>query len=121
MGFDPEFATYSLGLVFLLRAIEDCFDPDMDVVRFDLGWGDREYKRIICDHLQTDGPQYLYASSWTGFTLNVLRSGVSLLDLAATTLLRRSEFLRRWKKVWLRRKAERAANSPVRLGAVPER
>jgi len=95
-GFDPECV--------LLRAIENCFDPDLQASRFGLGWGNQEYKRITCDQSRIDGPRYLYAPSWTGLALNVLRSGTSLLDLAATTLLRRSESLRRWKKGWLRRK-----------------
>jgi hypothetical protein len=106
MGFDPQFGKYSPGLHVLMHSIEECFDPNMRATQFDLGWGDRQYKRVICNHSRLDGPLYLYARSWCGLKLNLLRSTVSLLDLVARRLLARSPFLQKLKKTWLGRPSE---------------
>lgn len=100
MGFDPQFGKYSPGLLVLMHSIEECFDPKMRAAQFDLGWGDRQYKRVICNHSRLDGPLYLYAPSWRGLKLNLLRSTACLLDLVARKLLARSSFVQELKKTW---------------------
>lgn len=100
MGFDPKFSRYSPGLLVLMHCIEECFDPNMRATHFDLGWGDRQYKRAICNHSRLDGPVYLYAPSWRGLKLNVLRSSVSFLDGMARKLLARSALLKKLRKRW---------------------
>ena len=114
MGFDPQFGKYSPGLVLLMHSIEECFDPDYRAGRVDLGWGDRRYKRMICNQSQQDGPLYLYAASWRGLRLNFLRSVTSFLDFAGRRLLEKSPFLQKLKAAWQRRQqksnAENAAS-----------
>jgi hypothetical protein len=100
MGFDPKFGKYSPGLLVLLHSIEECFDPNMRATEIDLGWGDRQYKRIVCNHSRQDGPVYLYAPSWSGLWLNLLRSTTCLLDHSAKRLLAKSGFLQKLKKEW---------------------
>lgn len=100
MGFDPQFAKYSPGLLVLMHVIEHCFDPENPATRIDFGWGDRRYKRDICDQSRQDGPMYLYSPSWPGLKLNFLRSATSLLDLAARKLLARSASLQKMKRLW---------------------
>jgi len=102
MGFDPQFAKYSPGLLVLLHSIEECFETSTRASRFDLGWGDRQYKRVLCNHSRQDGPMYLYSRSLRGLRLNFLRSTTSLLDLAARRALAKSSFLSRAKKLWQR-------------------
>jgi len=97
MGFDPQFGKYSPGLLVLMHSIEECFDPHMRATQFDLGWGDRQYKRLICNQSRLDGPLYLYAPSWGGLKLNLLRSTTSLLDLMARKLVARNSFLQKLK------------------------
>lgn len=100
MGFDPDFGKYSPGLLVLMHSIEECFDPNMRATQFDLGWGDRQYKRVFCNQSKQDGPLYLYARSWTGLKLNLLRSTTSLLDLVARKLLKESPLLQKLKRIW---------------------
>jgi len=100
IGFDPYFGKYSPGLLVLMRGIEECFDSTSRVTRFDLGLGDRAYKRMICNHSQQDGSQYLYAFSWTGLKLNLLRSSLCLLDLVARKLISKSGLLQQLKNAW---------------------
>jgi hypothetical protein len=103
MGFDSRFGKYSPGLYILMHSIEECFEPDHRVTQVDLGWGDRHYKRAICNQSWKDGPMYLYAPSFKGFKLNCLRSGTSLIDGCARKLLLRSALLQKLKKTWQRR------------------
>lgn len=103
MGFDPQYGKYSPGLMVLMHSIEECFDPEMRATDFDLGWGDRHYKRAICNRSRQDGPMYLYPFSLRGVGLNILRSAVGLLDAAARNSLENSSLLKRLKKAWQRR------------------
>jgi CelD/BcsL family acetyltransferase involved in cellulose biosynthesis len=98
MGFDPQFGKYSPGLLVLMHSIEECFDPGYRATQVDLGWGDRQYKRVICNRSRQDGPLYLYAPSWAGLKLNFLRSTASLLDRAARRLLAKSSVLQKLKR-----------------------
>lgn len=100
MGFDPQFGKYSPGLAVLMHSIEECFDSNMRATQFDLGWGDRQYKRVMCNQSKQDGPVYLYSPTWPGLRLNFLRSVTSLLDLAARKMLARSSLLEKLKRAW---------------------
>jgi hypothetical protein len=102
MGFDSRFGKYSPGLYILMHSIEECFEPDQRVTQVDLGRGDRQYKRAICNQSWKDGPMYLYAVSCNGLKLNCLQSGTSLLDVCARKLLLRSALLQKMKRAWLR-------------------
>lgn len=111
MGFDPQFGKYSPGLLVLMHSIEDCFDPKLRATQFDLGWGDRQYKRVICNHSRQDGPLYLYAFSWDGLRLNFLRSTALFLDLIARRWLAKSTVLQKAKKAWQGR-LQRSKSTP---------
>jgi hypothetical protein len=98
MGFDSRFGKYSPGLYILMHSIEECFEPDHRATEIDLGWGDRQYKRTICNQSWKDGPLYLYAPSFKGVRLNCLRTSTSLIDMWARKLLLRSKLLQKLKK-----------------------
>ena len=100
MGFDPQYSKYSPGLLVLMHSIEHCFEPDCRATQIDFGWGDRRYKRVICNQSRQDGPMYLYPFSATGLKLNFLRSATSFLDLAARKLLVKYPSLQKLKKLW---------------------
>jgi len=100
MGFDPQFGKYSPGLLVLMHSIEHCFDAETRATRIDFGWGDRRYKRVICNQSRQDGPIYLYARSWAGLKLNVLRSATSFIDFAGRELTARSTSLQKLKRIW---------------------
>jgi len=97
MGFDPQYNKYSPGLLILMHSIEHCFGP-APARRVDLGWGDRRYKRAICNQSKLDGPLYIYALSWKGLRLNLLRSTACFLDRAAKQVLANSSLLQKMKK-----------------------
>jgi len=100
MGYDPQFAQYSPGMIVLMHSIEECFDPKTRATQFDLGWGDRHYKRAVCNQSRQDSPKYLYAPTLTGIRLNFLRSLTSIVDAGFRTLVAKSSFLQEMKKSW---------------------
>ncbi len=113
MGYDPEFSKYSPGMIVLMHSIEECFDPKMKATQFDLGWGDRQYKRAVCNQTRQDGPKYLYAPSLTGLKLNLFRSLTHAIDGGVRTLVEKSGFLQQMKKSWQR---TRRKKSEFRVG-----
>ncbi len=102
MGFDSSFGKYSPGLYILMHSIEECFEPDHRATQIDLGSGDRQYKRAICNESWKDGPMYIYALTFAGLKLNCLRSGTALIDTYARKALLRSVVLQKLKRAWLR-------------------
>ncbi|HEY3927823.1 MAG TPA: GNAT family N-acetyltransferase [Candidatus Koribacter sp.] len=111
MGFDPKFSKYSPGLKVLMHAVEDCYDPEYPVRELDLGWGDRRYKRMICNRSCKDGVAHIYAPTAKAISLNFLCSAVRGLDVAARWAVENSRFLQRLKKAWLDRRALRSGES----------
>lgn len=106
MGFDPQFSKYSPGVIILMHGIQDCFDPANRATHMDLGWGDRQYKRMICNRTRQDGFLHVYAPTWKGLRLNLLRSTTSLIDTLARRALERSHWLQVIRKKWLARLQE---------------
>ena len=102
MGFDSRFGKYTPGLYILMHSIEECFEPDHRTTHIDLGSGDRQYKRAICNESWKDAPMYIYALTFAGLKLNCLRSGTALIDTFARKLLLRSVLVQKLKKAWLR-------------------
>ncbi len=100
MGFDPEYGKYSPGLLILMHSVEQCF-VRTGARRVDLGWGDRRYKRAICNQSKQDGPLYVYALSGEGLRLNLLRSVACFLDQTAKRMIANSRVLQRARKIWL--------------------
>lgn len=100
MGFDPEFQKYSPGLLVLMHSIEECFDPTMRATKFDFGWGDRQYKRAVSNQTCQDGPVYLYALSFSGLRLNVVRSFTAFLDQVSRKCLSKVGVFRKLQRAW---------------------
>lgn len=113
MGFDPQYGKYSPGLLVLMHSIERCFEPDCRASRVDFGWGDRHYKRAICNQSRQDGPMYLYPFSASGLKLNFLRSATSFLDLAARKSLEKHPSLQKLKRLWQGRLQNSSVPSPA--------
>ncbi len=105
-GYDPEFARYSPGMFLLLHCIEESFDIATPAARFDLGWGDHSYKRVVCNLEWQEGPLYVYAPTLRGFVLNLQMSTIGLIDAGLRRLVTHSKLFQRLKKQWQRHAAQ---------------
>jgi hypothetical protein len=74
-GFDRAHAELRVGNYVLLKLIADlCADPAVRTL--DYGFGDAEYKRRFGTRRREEQDVHLYASSFKGLRVNVLRSGL---------------------------------------------
>ncbi len=100
MGFNPAFAKYSPGLMILMHSIEDCYDTGTPARHVDLGWGDRQYKRMLCNRTRQDGPMYLFRASWKARRLNLLFSASAYTNFIAKKNADKYPLLQKAKKAW---------------------
>jgi len=88
-AFDPEFRTYSVGTVLLMRLIDDAFsNPDIDCL--DFGVGNDQGKSLYCDIAKQVVTLSLYAPRPLPLISNILKSSVEGAHQAAREVLKRA-------------------------------
>lgn len=109
-GYDPAFASYRVGMLLLLRVIEDlCADPGVDAV--DFNFGDADYKRRFSNESWEEQDIVLFAPTLRATRINLTCSGL-LAGTQATKRVAASIGLDRTVKRWWRgRLASRDARS----------
>jgi hypothetical protein len=101
-GYDPGFKKYGPGLQTIMRLIEESFELNGSLLRFDSGCGDWPFKRALFNSSWEEGPVWIFAPSAQGFSLHILKLVSTLLHALAMWLLAKSEILRKVKKMWHR-------------------
>ena len=82
-----------------LRMVEDlCLNNGIKLI--DFGFGEAEYKRNYCDQKWEEASIYIFAPTFSGVTLNFLRSSTALLSRLAKALLERFNILQNVKRRW---------------------
>lgn len=102
-GYDPGFNKYCPGLQTLMRLIEEAFETNDGLLRFDAGCGDSSYKHALFGSSWKETPVWIFAPSARGLRLHVLKVVSTLLHYPAMRLLAKSNHLRKFKKMWRRR------------------
>lgn len=100
LGFNPQFHKYSPGLQILLHAIEESCEPAAGLSVVDLGWGDRNYKRAICNRSWMEGPVHIFAPTLKGLRLNVEKSLAAWLDSQLKRRMASAGFDKYVRKLW---------------------
>ncbi len=100
LGFNPQFHKYSPGLQVLLHAIEESCQPAAGVSVVDLGWGDRNYKRAICNRSSMEGPVHIFAPTLNGLRLNVEKSLAAWLDFQLKRWMASAGIDKYVRKLW---------------------
>jgi CelD/BcsL family acetyltransferase involved in cellulose biosynthesis len=103
-GYDPDYGHQRVGAHLLAKAIED-LAADPDVLVFDFGFGDAEYKGRLADRCIEEGDVVVYARRPRPLAVNFSRAAVLGVVSAARTGLGRAALLDRARK-WRRRRAE---------------
>jgi len=101
-GYDPGFRKYSPGLQCMMHLIEESFEPNSDILRFDAGYGDLPFKRALFGSSWNETPVWIFAPSAKGLSLHISKLVSTLLHSLAMRLLGRSHLLRKLKKMWHR-------------------
>jgi hypothetical protein len=111
VGYDPRFASYSIGFYLWLVILEDLI-KEKTVRELDFGYGDALYKRELCNHQWDEAPLCIYGKHPRGM---VLRLGDRLTFRTSTafrTIARAWGMEEKLRKVW--RTYLRNRGQPVR-------
>ena len=105
-GYDPELARAGVGTYLQLRMLRDlCGDDNVDVV--DFGWGDADYKSRFGNDSWPEYDVTIFAPTFRGTEVALLRRGIVSLDRGARRAAGRIGATRSLKRLWrsqLRRK-----------------
>jgi hypothetical protein len=102
-GYDPDYGHQRVGAYLLVKAIED-LAADPDVLVFDFGFGDAEYKGRLADRCIEEGDVVVYARRPRPLAVSFSRAAVLGTVSAARMGLGRAALLDRARK-WRRRRA----------------
>lgn len=101
-GFDPAYKFYSPGTFLLMHIIEDlCLDEN--IATMDFGFGDADYKRNYCDQNWNDVGLFIFASTFRGIKLNILRCLFAAVNHYLRSILNCFKILSWVKKKWRQR------------------
>jgi hypothetical protein len=92
MGYDPKYSKYSPGEYLLLRLIEDSLSPAANekTVAIDPGAGGQHYKSTFTNFESQDGIVAIYAPTFRGVMLNVVRTTLVIGTQFGKALLTRT-------------------------------
>jgi CelD/BcsL family acetyltransferase involved in cellulose biosynthesis len=98
---DPDFAAHRLGQYLQNQLIKDiCDDPQIEWM--DLGFGDAEYKRELCDRRAVESTILIFSGSLRAIGINLIRSAVGLAGETGRFLMERLKLAGRLKRAWRR-------------------
>jgi CelD/BcsL family acetyltransferase involved in cellulose biosynthesis len=102
-GYDPAYRKYELGTVVFLKLVEDLCAEKAEAI--DFGLGDALYKRRFGDESWQEGSVRIFASSFKGTRLNLLRTVLEGSALATRRLAQRIGIEQRLKTLWRKKLA----------------
>jgi CelD/BcsL family acetyltransferase involved in cellulose biosynthesis len=101
-GYDPDWAVHRVGNFILMHMIEQlCEDPDVQIL--DFGFGDVEYKERLAERNWSAGDVFVFAPTFKGVRVNLVRSTLVTLNATAMRLARSLGIAGRVKRSWRRR------------------
>jgi CelD/BcsL family acetyltransferase involved in cellulose biosynthesis len=114
VGYDPQFARYSVGTCLWLMVLEDLLKTG-SVREWDFGFGDAEYKRDLCNQRWLEATPCIYDRSIRGARLKALDWLAWRISGLLRTAVRLGGAERRLRRAWRRRltgpRAKQAAGS----------
>jgi len=114
VGYDPKYRLLSPGMYVMLNVIETfCNGTNGDIVReVDFGFGNAEYKSALCNSSLVESSVFVFAPTFKGLRLNLVRTATRMIDHVARKTVARANWLQKIKKGWRGRLAKRAENGP---------
>jgi len=101
VGYDAEFANHSPGMYLVVRVIEGFCDCHREgVTEVDFGTGHAQYKQVLSNQEWCETSAYIFAPTFKGVSINLLRSLIVGIDQTVKKALVRTNLLQKVKKVW---------------------
>lgn len=114
-GYDPKMRKYELGTLLFLHLLEKACGTQLRAV--DFGFGDALYKQRFADENWREETVFLYAPTFRGAMINVLRTVAAVTNTwvkQVLGLLRVTHSLKTW---WRKRLVHASSNVPDSEGA----
>lgn len=109
-GYDPEYGSYEVGTVLLLKVFQDYCGTDINVV--DFGLGDADYKQRYGSEHFTETTLVLFPRTIKGVYLNFIKSSGDATNQTIRKMVDRLHLTQRMKKIWRRGKSASTKSSP---------
>ena len=101
VGYDAEFANHSPGMYLVMRVIEGFCDGYREgVTEVDFGTGHAQYKQVLSNQEWCETAVYIFAPTFKGVSINVVRSIIVGTDQLIKKMLARTNLLKKVKKAW---------------------
>jgi hypothetical protein len=100
LGFDPAFGKYSPGMYLVIKVIEGFCSGSGQVTGVDFATGHAEYKETLSNCVWKETDVYIFAPSFKGIALNMLKTSAVGADHALKRVLKRTGLLQKIKKGW---------------------
>lgn len=101
IGYDPEFASHSPGMYLVMRVIEGFCDGHREgVTRVDFNLGHAQYKQVMSNQEWCETCVYIFAPTFKGISLNLVRTVIVGTDQMIKEALVRTNLLQKVKKAW---------------------
>lgn len=100
-AYDPDYRSYELGTILLMKVFEDHCGTDIEIV--DFGLGDADYKKRFCSDSFKEKSVFLFSMSPRGMYLQCLHNATNFSNKIAKNYLDRLKLLQRVKTHWRRR------------------
>ncbi len=103
LGFDPAFSKYSPGMYLVVKVIEGFCAGSEHIIGVDFATGTAEYKEALSDHVWDENSIGIFAPSFRGIMLNILKTFAVGVDNTIKGFLERTGLLQKIKRAWRRR------------------
>jgi Acetyltransferase (GNAT) domain len=102
MGYDPAYSKHSPGMYLIMQVLEAfCSATGEDRPRqIDFGFGDAQYKTVLANQEWLEASVYIFARSWKGMGINLLRMPTAWLNRWAQEFLAKTSLLLKVKRMW---------------------
>jgi hypothetical protein len=98
IGYDASFQRYSPGMIIFLKIVEDLGETGVNL--FDFGLGDAGYKKRFADTFWEEANGYIYAPTFRGMKINLIRTLVNMANIISRKVLSSEQMLQKVKKKW---------------------
>jgi CelD/BcsL family acetyltransferase involved in cellulose biosynthesis len=101
VGYDAEFANHSPGMYLVMKVIEGfCEGRHEGVTEVDFGTGHAQYKQVLSSREWRERCVYIFAPTFKGVGINIVRSLIVGSDQIMKKVLSRMNLLQKVKKAW---------------------
>jgi hypothetical protein len=101
VGYDAEFASHSPGMYLVMKVIEGFCDGHREgVTEVDFGTGHAQYKQVLSNHEWRETSVYVFAPTFKGISINLIRSLIVGTDQLIKNALADTNLLQKVKKAW---------------------